>query len=50
MPREFGFLSARMQPWFPFSVQVCVNGREWLARQMDRVGMKYVRQKIVFQG
>ena len=40
MHREFGFLGARIQTWFPFSVQVCVNGREWLARQMDRVGMK----------
>ncbi len=49
-PREFGFLSARMQTWFPFSVQVCVNGREWLARQMDRVGMKYVRQDNCFPG
>src|SRR5216684_8276374 len=48
MHREFGFLSARMQTWFPFSVQVCVNGREWLARQMDRVGMKYVRQDNCF--
>ena len=36
MHREFGFLSARMQTWFPFSVQVRRNGREWLARQMDR--------------
>jgi len=43
MHREFGFLSARMQTWFPFSVQVCVNRREWLARQMDRVRRKYVR-------
>jgi len=50
MQREFGFLSARMQTWFPFSVQVCVNGREWLARQMDRVGMKYVRQDNCFPG
>ena len=32
----------------PFSVQVCVNGREWLAREMDRVGMKYVRQDNCF--
>ena len=46
--REFGFLSARMQTWFPFSVQVCMNGREWLAREMDRVGMKYVRQDNCF--
>ena len=22
----------------------CLNGREWLARQMDRAGIKYVRQ------
>ena len=50
MHREFGFLSARMQTWFPFSVQVCLNGREWLARQMDRVGMKYVRQDNCFPG
>ena len=49
-PREFGFLSARMQTWFPFSVQVCVNGREWLAWEMDRVGMKYVRQDNCFPG
>ncbi len=39
MHREFGFLSARMPASFPFSVQVCVNGREWLARQMDRAGI-----------
>src|SRR5712671_1524069 len=48
MHREFGFLSARIQTWFPFSVQVCLNGREWLARQMDRAGMKYVRQDNCF--
>jgi len=34
--REFGFLNARIQTWFPFSKQVCMNGREWLARQMGR--------------
>jgi hypothetical protein len=33
---EFGFMNARIQTWFPFTVQVCLNGREWLARQMDR--------------
>jgi hypothetical protein len=25
--REFGFMHARLQTWFPFSVQVCLNGR-----------------------
>lgn len=37
----FGFMSARIQTWFPFSIQICVNGREWLGRQMDREGIKY---------
>jgi hypothetical protein len=48
MDREFGFLNARLQTWFPFSVQVCLNGREWLARQMDQVGMRYARQDNCF--
>jgi hypothetical protein len=46
--REFGFLNVRLQTWFPFSMQVCMNGREWLARQMDQAGMKYARQVNCF--
>jgi len=38
---KFGFMNARIQTWFPFPVQVCLNGREWLGRQMDRKGLKY---------
>jgi hypothetical protein len=41
--RQFGFMSARVQTWFPFSIQVCMNGREWLARRMDEKGMSYTR-------
>ena len=37
----FGFMNARIQTWFPFSIQICLNGREWLGRQMDRKGVKY---------
>lgn len=40
---QFGFMSARIQTWFPFSIQVCMNGREWLARRMDEAGMDYQR-------
>jgi len=40
---QFGFMSARVQTWFPFSVQVCINGREWLARRMNERGMAYER-------
>lgn len=35
---RLGFMSARIQTWFPFNVQVCINGREWLARQFEREG------------
>src|SRR5262249_31149105 len=38
LDREFGFCHARVQSWFPFEVQVWLNGREWLARQLDRRG------------
>ena len=34
----FGFMSARIQTWFPFNIQVCINGREWLARQLSSRG------------
>jgi hypothetical protein len=44
----FGFINARIQSWFPFSIQVCLNGREWLARQMDRKGLNYQRQDNCF--
>ena len=44
----FGFMNARIQTWFPFSIQVCINGREWLARQMDAEGVGYVREDNCF--
>jgi len=34
----FGFMSARLQTWFPFNIQICLNGRAWLARQFQRKG------------
>jgi len=44
----FGFMNARIQTWFPFRIQICLNGREWLARRMDAVGLHYVRQDNCF--
>jgi hypothetical protein len=35
---RFGFMSARIQTWFPFNVQICLNGREWLATDLTRRG------------
>ena len=44
----FGFMSARIQTWFPFQVQVYLNGREWLAQQMKHAGLQYIRQENCF--
>ena len=45
---ELGWMYARIQTWFPFNIQVGLNGREWLARQMDRHGLKYRQQGNCF--
>jgi hypothetical protein len=44
----FGFMHARIQTWFPFAIQVCINGREWLARMMDQAGLAYVQRDNCF--
>ena len=40
---EFGFMHVRIQGWIPYECQIYINGREWLARQLDRHGVGYVR-------
>jgi len=35
---RFGFMNARLQTWFPFNVQICLNGREWLVCQLRSAG------------
>ena len=42
--RRLGWMHLRMQTWFPFTLHVCVNGREWLARQLDAAGIGYRRR------
>lgn len=44
----FGFMNARIQTWFPFNVQVCLNGREWLAHQLTAAGIPFVRHDNCF--
>jgi len=39
--RRFGLLHLRLQTWFPFLIHICLNGHEWLARQMDEKGLRY---------
>jgi hypothetical protein len=44
----FGFMHVRLQSWFPFLIHVCLNGRNWLASQMTRLGMRYEQQDNCF--
>jgi len=46
--RVFGFLSARLQTWFPFAIQICLNGREWLAAHLQRQGVEFRRHDNAF--
>jgi hypothetical protein len=44
----FGFMHVRQQTWLPFNQFMMVNGREWLGRQMDREGIRYLRRENCF--
>lgn len=46
--REFGLMHIRLQTWFPFDIQIWINGREWLARKLDRAGIAYTRRDNCF--
>jgi hypothetical protein len=45
---DFGLMYVRVQTWFPFTVQVYVNGHDWLARQMQRQQLSYVQNDNAF--
>jgi len=38
---ELGLIHIRVSTWFPFSIQVYVNGHSWLAQQMLKKGLGY---------
>jgi hypothetical protein len=40
---KFGLMYVRLQTWFPFTIQVYVNGHDWLARQMQRRRIGFVQ-------
>ncbi len=42
--KDYGFMSIRLQTWFPYRIQIALNGREWLARQLEQAGVGFERQ------
>ena len=39
---ELGFMNIRLQTWFPYHIQVCLNGREWLRRSLEKNEIPFV--------
>lgn len=45
---QLGWLNVRLQTWLPFTVQIVLNGREWLSRQLLRQGIDFERRDNCF--
>jgi len=45
---ELGFMHVRLQSWFPFQIQIYLNGREWLARRLTKRGIAFIRYENTF--
>jgi len=43
-----GWMYARLQTWFPFHIQIGLNGREWLAQQMRQQGLGFRQERNCF--
>lgn len=48
MDREFGLMHVRLATWLPFGIQVCLNGREYLARRMEQAGIGFEQRDNCF--
>ena len=41
LDREFGFMFVKIQTWFPFNIQVYINGREFMKHVFDKNSITY---------
>jgi hypothetical protein len=42
---RFGLCYVRIQTWFPFTVRIGLNGRHWLACELEKNGLAFQRQR-----
>lgn len=45
---DFGLMHIRVESWFPYTIQVYVNGHDWLARQMTRRKLPFTQHDNCF--
>ena len=48
MHPRFGLLHLRLQTYFPFTIHVCLNGREWLARDLSQQNIGFEQRDNCF--
>lgn len=48
MEPDFGLIHVKIQTWFPMTMQVYVNGQEWLARKLTANGIQFAMLDNVF--
>ncbi len=41
-------MHVRLETWLPFAIQVCLNGREYLARRLERAGIGFQKRDNCF--
>ena len=45
---QLGPLHVRLQTWVPYTVHICLNGRDWLARQLQTRGIDFTQRDNCF--
>jgi hypothetical protein len=45
---DYGFMNIRLQTWFPYHIQIAMNGREWLRRGLERKGCGFTAKENKF--
>jgi hypothetical protein len=44
----FGLRYTRLQSWFPYTMHMGLNGRDWLAQQMIKAGIAFIKKDNCF--
>ena len=45
---DLGLIHVRLQTWLPFTLQICVNGHDYVAQQMAKKKLGFVQQDNAF--
>lgn len=48
LDKEFGLMHIRLQTWLPLTIQVCLNGWEWLANSLQQAEIPFKKSDNCF--